>query len=118
MKKLFVLTSIIIMGILPVLSSHADSKTEASPVKIASVWKNVSDGEVVTVQGKLVNLLDGADVLIQDRTGLLIIDANKNQIPANKIHLTSFSPIKIKPHPHPPTNHKIKKAGNIFASLS
>jgi len=87
MKKLSVLASIIIMGILVVLSSHADTKTDPSPVKIASVWKNASDGELVTIQGKLIYLLDSADVLIQDRTGLLIIDANQNQIRANKFKI-------------------------------
>ena len=84
MKKLFVLTSVIIFVISPALFSYADVKTEASPVKIASVWKDISNGEIVTVQGKIVSLLDSADVLIQDRTGLLIIDAEQNQKSANK----------------------------------
>lgn len=65
-------------------SSSNESETPER-VKIASVWKSIPNEQTVTIRGDFVSQLSGYDIMLQDKTGLLIVDARKKHFPKENL---------------------------------
>ncbi|MBK1878759.1 ATP-dependent zinc protease family protein [Pelagicoccus mobilis] len=71
----------------PALAEDAPVDTHPARASISTIWKEASHSSVYRVRGEVVQLLSQSDLMVQDRTGVLIVDARSSHFSEQSVAL-------------------------------